>query len=238
MKQVMNQRISARSTNRRRMTKTAGAALVLMLVLGAGPADPQPAAVKGDPYPLDTCAVAGTKLGSMGEPVIYNHQGREIRFCCKGCILAFEKDPEKYLKQVDEKIIEQQLPHYPLTTCIVMEKDPLDDPEIKPFNLVYNNRLVRFCCKGCTRDFKADPEPFLKKLDEAVIAAQKKQYPLETCVVGGGKLGSMGTPVEYVMHNRLVRLCCRGCVPSLRKDPVKYTAQIDAAQADGAEPAD
>jgi len=233
----MSQRIAARNTNWGRMTRAAGAALVLMLVLGAGPADPEPSVAKGDPYPLDTCAVAGTKLGSMGEPVIYNHQGREVRFCCKGCIPAFEKDPEKYLKQVDEKIIQQQLSHYPLTTCIVMENDPLDDPEIKPFNLVYNNRLVRFCCKGCTRDFKADPEPFLKKLDEAVIAEQKKQYPLETCVVGGGRLGSMGDPVDYVMHNRLVRLCCRGCIASLRKDPLKHMARIDAARPADTKPA-
>jgi len=233
----MNQRIATGNINWRWITTAAAIALVLMLVLGAGPADPQPPAAKGDPYPLDTCAVAGTKLGSMGEPVIYNHQGREVRFCCKGCIPAFEKDPEKYLKPVDEKIIRQQLPSYPLATCIVMENDPLDDPEIKPFNLVYHNRLVRFCCKGCTRDFNKDPEPFLKKLDEAVIAEQKNQYPLETCVVGGGRLGSMGAPVEYVVHNRLVRLCCKGCIASLRKDPLKYMARIDAAQTAGGKPA-
>ena len=45
-------------------------------------------------YPLDTCVIRDSKLGEMGEPVDYVYKGRLVRFCCKGCIKAFEKDPE------------------------------------------------------------------------------------------------------------------------------------------------
>jgi hypothetical protein len=51
------------------------------------------------PYPLDTCVVSGEKLGGdMGDPVILQYQGQEVRFCCPACKKIFLKDPEKYLK--------------------------------------------------------------------------------------------------------------------------------------------
>lgn len=52
-------------------------------------------------YPLDTCVVLGNKLGSDGEAVDYLYKGRLVRFCCAGCIAAFEKDPGKYLAKLD-----------------------------------------------------------------------------------------------------------------------------------------
>ena len=61
-------------------------------------------------YPLKTCAVSGEKLedgGDMGDIVNYLHKepgkpDRLVRFCCKGCIKEFKKDPAKYLKAIDE----------------------------------------------------------------------------------------------------------------------------------------
>jgi YHS domain-containing protein len=116
-------------------------------------------------YPLDTCPVSGKKLGSMGEPVDYLHDGR----------------------------------------------------------------LVRFCCKGCIKRFQAEPEKYLEKLDAAAFAKQKKDYPLDTCVVSGEKLGSMGEPVDYLHDGRLVRFCCKGCIKGFHKDPEKFLKKLDAA---------
>lgn len=60
-------------------------------------------------YPLTTCVVSGEKLGSadMGPPIDYIHKesgkpDRLVRFCCKGCIRDFKKDPAKYLKMIDD----------------------------------------------------------------------------------------------------------------------------------------
>lgn len=60
-------------------------------------------------YPLDTCPVSGDKLkgGDMGKPLdfIYRQAGkpdRLVRFCCKDCLKDFNKDPAKYLKQIDD----------------------------------------------------------------------------------------------------------------------------------------
>jgi YHS domain-containing protein len=59
-------------------------------------------AQKPKSYPLKTCLVSGEELGSMEDPVVVNHQGQEIKFCCKDCVKSFNKEPDKYLKKLDE----------------------------------------------------------------------------------------------------------------------------------------
>jgi nitrous oxide reductase accessory protein NosL len=54
------------------------------------------------PYPLDTCAVCGMKLGDMGKPYTFVYQNREIKVCDKSEEADFKKDPDKYLKAIDE----------------------------------------------------------------------------------------------------------------------------------------
>lgn len=63
-------------------------------------------------YPLTTCPVSGEKLvGPMGGPIDYLYKQkmadgtettRLVEFCCKDCVKKFTKDPEKYLKAIDE----------------------------------------------------------------------------------------------------------------------------------------
>ncbi len=57
---------------------------------------------KKDTYPLTTCVVSGEKLGEMGEPYIFQYEGREVRFCCKKCRKDFLKEPATYLKKIDD----------------------------------------------------------------------------------------------------------------------------------------
>jgi hypothetical protein len=52
-------------------------------------------------YPLTTCVVSHDSLGGMGETVDALYEGRLIRFCCKGCVKSFNKNPDKYLKELD-----------------------------------------------------------------------------------------------------------------------------------------
>jgi hypothetical protein len=59
-------------------------------------------------YPTDVCVVSEDKLGAdMGKPqdFIYREEGkpdRLVRFCCKDCVEDFNKEPEKYLKAIDD----------------------------------------------------------------------------------------------------------------------------------------
>jgi hypothetical protein len=193
----------------------------------------QPDKRVGDPYPLDTCAHAGKKLGSMGDPVVRVYDGREVRFCCGSCPPRFEKDLAAGLAKVDAKIIEDQRPIYPLATSIVTGKDL---PE-KPFELVYGNRLIRLHDEGERAAFLADGPRHLEGLNKAVIEKRGPDYPLKTCIVSGEALDRMGKPRDVVVGGRLVRLCCADCKKDLEKDPAKFIARVDEARkAAGARP--
>jgi Archaeal TRASH domain. len=53
-------------------------------------------------YPLEKCVVSDEKLGEMGKPYVFKHEGREVQLCCKDCLKDFKKDPAKYMKKLDE----------------------------------------------------------------------------------------------------------------------------------------
>ena len=51
-------------------------------------------------YPLTTCLVSGKPI--EGEGVDHLYGTRLTRFCCEKCVPAFDKEPGKYLAQVDK----------------------------------------------------------------------------------------------------------------------------------------
>lgn len=217
-----------------------GSGLSLALAAGTGvavaqhdhngahtPAATQPivTAPASDPYLLSTDPVTGKPLGDS--PVIHRHEGRELRFTDAKSLDTFKHDPAKYLPAVDRQMIQQQLAHYPLDVCLVAGGKLGSMGE--PMDYLYRNRLVRFCCAGCVGGFEKDAAKHLARLDAAVIEKQKKEYPTDTCVVSGDKLGGdMGEVLDYVVGNRLIRLCCKGCVRDLLKAPAAYLAKLDA----------
>ncbi len=197
---------------------------------GAEPADTHSTSgMQSVPYTLGICAVSGEKLGSMGDPIVRVYDGREVRLCCSGCIDTFEADLDASWKKVDAVMIKDQSRYYPMNVCVVT-KDPLiDGADDIAVNMVYEGRLVRLCCKMCMKSIAADPEAFVRELDRAAAEAQRPEYPLDTCVVSGGELGSMGDPADLVLAGRLVRLCCDGCSGKLKAEPGRFLQSIDKA---------
>jgi YHS domain-containing protein len=213
-----------RSNRSRVLAGRAAAVVVILLGIVAG----AHAAAKTRPYPLNTCIITGEKLGEMGAPVVRVYDGREVKFCCNGCVGKFEADPTGNFAKIDAKVMEQQRAIYPLETCLVDGK-PLVGPGAQPVEFLVNDRLVRTDSPACRAAVEKDPAKYIAKLDEAVVAKQLPAYPLSTCPVLGGKLGGMGEPVNYVFQGRLVRFCCKGCIAKFDADPFKYLSMIDAA---------
>lgn len=119
---------------------------------------------------------------------------------------------------------------YPLETCIVSgEKFSGTD---QPVTKVYDEREIRFCCKGCSREFERDQAKYIAKIDEQIIASQLAHYPLKTCVVMEEDSLEEGSPVNVVYGNRLVRFCCNDCVKKFKADPAKYLAKLNKAVID------
>ena len=52
-------------------------------------------------YPLKICLVSGDELGGMGDTVNALYGDRLVRFCCKGCVKSFNKNPAKYLPKLE-----------------------------------------------------------------------------------------------------------------------------------------
>jgi YHS domain-containing protein len=114
---------------------------------------------------------------------------------------------------------------YPLDYCVV-SGDALGTMG-KPVSVEFEGREIRFCCDSCVKKFKADPQSYLKLIDEAVMKAQRPLYPLGTCVVDGKPLGE--TPVEFLHQYTLVRVDRDACRQALEADPKKPLAALDAA---------
>lgn len=188
------------------------------------PADPDIIAAQLMHYPIDTCIVMGAELGSMGDPINVVHNGRLVRLCCEGCIDGFAEDPDQVMVNLDAAIVTAQLDSYPLDTCVISGAKLGSMGE--PINVFHENRLARLCCAGCIDAFSAAPAAAMSKVDAAYAEAQREAYPLDTCVVAGGKLGSMGEPVEIVAGTQLVRFCCAGCLPGFKADPQKFLLKL------------
>ena len=72
-------------------------ALILALTLAAFAAG---AVWAADPKPQTVCPVLG---GNIDKNVYVDYQGKRVYFCCTGCDAEFKKDPEKYMKKLQEE---------------------------------------------------------------------------------------------------------------------------------------
>lgn len=81
--------------------------------------------------------------------------------------------------------------------------------------------LALAACKPAKSTTAAEPAP----ATEASTAAATP-YPLDTCLVSGEKLGSMGKPPEIVHEGRQIKFCCKNCIPDFKEDPAKYLAKL------------
>ncbi|MEO6243953.1 MAG: hypothetical protein ABIQ12_00850, partial [Opitutaceae bacterium] len=67
-------------------------------------------------------------------------------------------------------------------------------------------------------------------------ATKADAYPLKTCLVSDEPLGGHGDFIAYTHKeagkpDRLLRFCCDGCIDDFKKEPAKFLAKLDAAEA-------
>jgi len=68
---------------------------------------------------------------------------------------------------------------YPLKTCVIFNEELSEKDTV--LDLIYRaegspDRLVRFCCESCVKDFKKDPAAALKRIDDAGKPAAKPHH--------------------------------------------------------------
>ena len=75
--------------------------------------------------------------------------------------------------------------------------------------------------------------PTLALAADAKKSKANEEYPLKTCVVSDEPL-----PADFVAYthrepgkpDRVVRLCCEGCIEDFRINPEKFLKKLDAAK--------
>lgn len=131
--------------------------------------DPAPFAAKLDAaivaaqlphYPLDVCAVAGKKLGSMGDPVKLVLNDTLVQLCCNGCTKKAMASPAAMAAKVMDASYAMQLKAYPTTKCVVTGEELGD----KVTETMVGTCLFRTCCAKCAAKVAADPKKYMDKL--------------------------------------------------------------------------
>ena len=77
--------------------------LIIALILTAFASAGAWAAAVQDPSgstPQTTCPVLG---GKIDKKFYIDYRGKRVYFCCNGCDAEFKKDPEKYMKKLQEQ---------------------------------------------------------------------------------------------------------------------------------------
>ncbi len=90
--------------------------------------------------------------------------------CCPVAVEAPQHKMEGMLTPASEDIVAEHGKNYP-KVCIV-SGDELVDGEI--YDFAYKGKLVRFCCKGCKKDFMEEPEVYMEKLKKFSVGAVDK----------------------------------------------------------------
>lgn len=85
-------------------------------------------------------------------------------------------------------------------------------------------------------DHGSAPKAAPSATEAEIIAKARANYPLKSCLVSDEPLGSMGDAVGYVHRaagkpERVVFVCCEGCIDDFKADPAKFLKKVDAASA-------
>ena len=89
------------------------------------------------------------------------------------------------------------------------------------------NCLKQFAVAALLAGFLA--APFATRAEEKKVE-KAKPYPLKTCVVSDEELGSMGDPYAFTHEGQELKLCCKSCLKTFKKDPAKYLKKAQAAE--------
>jgi len=113
------------------------------------------------PVPQTVCPVMG---GKITKTLFVDYNGKRIYACCAGCLPKIQKDPAKFVKQLEADGITLAKTPVPQTVCPVMggkiDKSVFAD---------YNGSRVYFCCAGCIATFNQDPATHVRKIKKAGI---------------------------------------------------------------------
>ncbi len=99
-----------------------------------------------------TCGCSLVRLGIAKESAVTRkYREKEYSFCCDGCAVMFEKNPEALLKETADIAV--------CPSCLA--EKPID----QTVEISYRGERFNFCkCPHCMTVFQKDPEYYVKRL--------------------------------------------------------------------------
>lgn len=110
----------------------------------------------------------------------------------------------------------------------VNAKCPVSGKDIDPTKtVVFEGKVIAFCCDDCKAKFEKDPKPFLAKLElarpPAAAPQPNAQQSNAKCPVSGKDID----PAKTVLHDgKLVAFCCDDCKAKFQQDPKPFLVKL------------
>ena len=105
-----------------------------------------------------TCGCSLVRLGiRKDQATLHRHGGKDLYFCCQGCVHVFLEDPAKAINETKDLIV--------CPTCLA-EKPPQWAVEKE-----IDGELVHFCrCPDCENTFRENQEYYRSRLEGSIAA--------------------------------------------------------------------
>jgi len=92
-----------------------------------------------------------------------DYEGKRVYLCCDGCASAFNKDPERYVKKLEDMGEEVAV----LASVTSQKTCPVMGGAVnKDLYVDKDGQRIYICCEGCRAQLEGDFEGYAKKLKE------------------------------------------------------------------------
>jgi len=115
----------------------------------------------------EICPISGGKLGAMGPPVkvAVGQAKEEVFLCCQGCLKG--KINPQHWATIHANFAKAQ------GKCPVMKNELPKDAKWT----IAKGQIVYVCCPPCIKKIDADPDPYLRLVDEYYTAYLRSKQP-------------------------------------------------------------
>ncbi|MDF7798552.1 hypothetical protein P4C99_03710 [Pontiellaceae bacterium B1224] len=105
--------------------------------------------------------------------------------------------------------------------CPVMQHTPIDQKQY----VDVKGKRVYTCCKGCIAQVKANPDKYIKRLEDQGIVLELAPVKEQTlCPVMGGKINK----AQYAdVKEKRIYVCCPGCIDTIKAAPDQYIKKME-----------
>ena len=114
------------------------------------------------------CPVTGDSFTVHKQTPVVQYKGERYYMCCPGCDTEFQKDPERYIKQMEATEHHKTMVEPDMIGAEVVcpvSGDRFHVSETTPV-FEYEGKKYYLCCPGCELEFKKDPEKYIELLEK------------------------------------------------------------------------